>query len=79
VDSTKKYRIEVCWVDEEEGDGYYVAFHPAFGFSACAAPGDSVIEAIERLEEVRDFVILRYCEKGKMIPEPKPFDTETNS
>jgi predicted RNase H-like HicB family nuclease len=67
------YRIEIWWVNEEEGDGYYIAFHPEFGFSACSVPGYSRVEAIERLDQVREAVIQHRREKGKTIPKPEHY------
>jgi len=64
-----KYPVEVHWVDEDDGDGYYYAFLPDFGQCACSATGDTRDEALEELDLVRRDVIQHYVETGKSIPE----------
>lgn len=62
--------------DASESGGYYLAYNPDFGFSACSAAGDSPEEAIELLADVRGFLIDLYLEKGKPLPEPSPDPTK---
>lgn len=68
----RKYPIILHWVDEEDGPGYYFAYLPDFGWSACAAPGETEQEAIENVRQLQEFVMAHYEMKGKPIPEPTP-------
>jgi predicted RNase H-like HicB family nuclease len=65
-----KYPIEIHYVEEDEGDNYVLAFYPDFGCSACSAPGDTIAEAVELLEEVKKEVIGFMIEQELPIPEP---------
>lgn len=47
---------------------YFFAFHPDFGASACSATGDTIEEALELLDKVRQEVITYLRDKGKPIP-----------
>lgn len=68
--TNKKYTIVIQFVEEEYRSGYYFAYIQEFGQSACSATGVTHAQAIERLEEVKEFVIRHYLETGKEIPEP---------
>jgi predicted RNase H-like HicB family nuclease len=72
------YPISIYWLPEiTVPTGYYLAFHPDFGQSACSATGDTALEALNNLDEVRKTIICHYAEKGSghVIPEPSKFDT----
>ena len=63
------YPIQVHLIDEGD-QSYYFAFHPDFGHCACSGTGDTIMEAIETLNNVRDDVIEHFKETGKPIPVP---------
>jgi predicted RNase H-like HicB family nuclease len=73
-----KYPVQIHWIDEDEGNGYYCAFLPDFGHSACSATGDTVEEALKSLEIVKRDVVQVYSETGGTIPEPSgaPWEEE---
>jgi len=66
---------------EADGTRYYFAFLPDFGHSACSATGDTVLEAIEELDLVRQDVIRYFIEAEKKLPKPMwaSFEMETRS
>jgi predicted RNase H-like HicB family nuclease len=74
----KKYPAETYFIKEEDGDGYWLAFLPDFGHSACSAVGDTKQEAFEILEEVQKEVVRNYLESNKKIPEPSTSPMESN-
>lgn len=72
-----KYPTEIHYVSGSEGEeGYYIAFLPDFGFSACGAAGDTPEEALANLEDVKKFVIETYVADGDQLPSPSPSPTE---
>ena len=71
------YPSEIHYISGDEGEeGYYIAFLPDFGFSACGAAGDTPEEALNNLNEVKKFVIETYLEDGDQLPSPSPNPTE---
>lgn len=68
------YPIQIHHIPEEDGPGYYLAFLPDFGQSACSATGDTIPEAVDRLKEVQAQVFAYYRETGRKIPEPSSLD-----
>ena len=66
---SRHYPTEIHFIQEEDS-GYYFAFLPDFGHSACSATGDTQEEALARLSEVKAEVVQHYLETGKAIPEP---------
>lgn len=64
----RKYPIEIHFIIEEDGDGYYLAFLLDFGWCACSATGDTVQEVLDSLKEVQREVIEYYLNNGKEIP-----------
>jgi predicted HicB family RNase H-like nuclease len=72
-----EYPVEVHKIDEGDGEFYYFAFLPDFGYAACAATGDTKEEAIAELNLLKRDVIQHFYETGKNIPEPSkaPFET----
>lgn len=74
----REYLVMVHWIEEDDGDGYYIAYFPDFGWSACSAIGDTAADAIELLEQVKRDVIDYYVRSKKDLPEPSwiPFNFE---
>ena len=71
-----KYSIALHFVEDDEG-GYWHAYHPELGASACSAPGDSPENAIARLREVREVILALWKDWGKDLPEPDNIDAFT--
>jgi len=71
-----QYPIQIFFISEDGTDGYFYAFLPDFGYSSCSATGDTIDEAIVRLQLVKIDVIQYYVETGKSLPEPSkaPFE-----
>jgi predicted RNase H-like HicB family nuclease len=68
----RQYPVQIHHIPEEGAAGYYLAFLPDFGQSACSATGDDMAEAITNLADVRREVFQHYLETGREIPEPSP-------
>ena len=66
------YPVEIHFIPEEGDAGYYYAFLPDLGASACSATGDTQEEALARLAEVKEAVLRHYLETGREIPKPGP-------
>jgi len=66
----RKYPIEIHHIKEKDCEGYFLAFHPDFGCSACSATGETEEDAINLLNQVRCAVLEYYIKEGKNIPEP---------
>ena len=71
--SALDYPVEIRRISKEEGKGY-VACIPALGRWTVQAAGDTVEEALELLEEVKQTVFAHLREQGVAIPEPPPHD-----
>lgn len=67
------YPVEIRRLPAEEGGGY-VACIPMLGRWTVQAAGDTVEEALEILEEVKDTVFAHLQEQGIAIPEPPPLE-----
>lgn len=64
-----RYPVNLHWVEEEdEGDGYWFAYHPDWGYSTCSATGDTVQEAVANLALVRADLMVHYAEQGRRLP-----------
>jgi predicted RNase H-like HicB family nuclease len=68
----RQYPVQIHHLQEEGAAGYYLAFLPDFGQSACSATGDDMAEAIANLADVKRGVLQHYLETGREIPEPSP-------
>jgi predicted RNase H-like HicB family nuclease len=68
----RHYPIEIHYVPEEDGDGYFCAFHPDFGYSACSAAGKTPETAVRLLRAVKAEVILHYIATDRELPEVGP-------
>ncbi len=62
------YPIEVKKIGDKEG---YIASIPSLGKYAFQADGESIKEAIENLEAVKEFLFKEYLKNGIVIPEPE--------
>lgn len=71
--SALDYPVEIRRLPAEEGGGY-VACIPMLGRWTVQAAGDTVEEALELLEEVKDTVFAHLQEQGIAIPEPPPLE-----
>lgn len=71
--SALDYPVEIRRLPAEEGGGY-VACIPMLGRWTVQAAGDTVEEALELLEEVKDTVFAYLQEQGIAVPEPPPFE-----
>lgn len=67
---SRQYPVQIHHIAEEDTPGYYLAFLPDFGQSACSATGDTMPEAIERLSDVKRAIVQHYLDTGREIPEP---------
>jgi predicted RNase H-like HicB family nuclease len=67
-----EYPINIHFVPEDDGKGYWFAYLPDFGWSACSATGESALAALGHLRSVQGEVMQHYKEKGKTMPKPSP-------
>ncbi|MCX7611714.1 MAG: type II toxin-antitoxin system HicB family antitoxin [Ignavibacterium sp.] len=64
------YPIEIIKIPEDEGGGYSACI-PFLGRNAFIADGESIEEAIQNLEIIKEDNFERMLEKGIPIPEPE--------
>ncbi|MCS6949667.1 MAG: hypothetical protein NZ520_04300 [bacterium] len=67
------YPVEIRRLPEEEGGGY-LACIPVLGRWTVQAAGDTVEEALELLEEVKEAVFAHLREQGIAVPAPPPLE-----
>lgn len=67
--TTVEYPVMIHKVEDSD-DSYYMAYLPDFGMSTCSAVGDTMTEALEALEGVKQDVIVHFIESGHEIPTP---------
>jgi predicted RNase H-like HicB family nuclease len=72
----RNYPIRLHFINEEDGDGYWMAYLPDFGWSACSATADTIQEALDMLKEIQKEIVECYLKRGKKIPEPSLFNKE---
>jgi len=65
------YKIEIVPIKPEEGGGY-TAHLPQFGSNAIVGDGETMIEAIESLKNIKKYIFELLIKKGAEIPEPEP-------
>jgi len=72
-----KYKTVLLELDESDGGGFE-AWIEEFGKSTCVGSGDTKIEALESLNEIKEWVIEGWYREGRQIPEPlnKEYTTE---
>ncbi len=63
------YRIEIQPVPEEDGGGFEASI-PELGRRAVCGDGDTIEEALDSLEAVKQERLSAYLAKGVSIPEP---------
>ena len=67
---TLPYRIELQEISQDLGGGFSVCI-PSLGRYAVHADGETVLEALEKLEEIKRDRLAAYLEAGVTIPEPE--------
>lgn len=65
------YPVEIQKIKEEEGGGYMASI-PLLGKYAFLGDGETVEEAIDSLNEIKEYLFEKYLEENVPIPEPKP-------
>lgn len=69
------YRIEITKIPDDEGGGFNASM-PELGGHVFRAHGENQIEALENLQEVQQYWLGEYLERGVEIPEPIYHDLE---
>ena len=72
------YPIEIKKIKEEDGGGY-MATIPLLGKYAFVGDGANIEEAINNLNEIKEYLFERYLKEGIPIPEPKEEDEKQYS
>jgi predicted RNase H-like HicB family nuclease len=67
-----EYPINIYFVPEDDGKGYWFAYLPDFGWSACSATGETMEAALVQLRNVQQEVMAHYAQNGKQLPKPSP-------
>ena len=70
------YTIEIKKIKEEDGGGYMASI-PQLGKYAFVGDGATIEEAIENLNEIKEYLFERYLKEG--IPIPEPLEEEEKS
>ena len=69
---TRPYTVIIKPIEDDSADSterlYYMAYLPFIGQSACSATGDTPLEALQRLEEVKSAVFQHFIDTGRVIP-----------
>ena len=65
------YDIVIRSIPKAMGGGY-MAFIPELGEDTCVGDGDTPQEAVESLDEIKNFLIRKWFAEGVTIPEPAP-------
>jgi antitoxin HicB len=69
------YRMELEPIPAEQGGGFSASI-PLLGRYALCADGNTVEEALDKLEEIKREVFTTCLEEGVVIPEPDPEEDE---
>ncbi len=64
------YKIEIEPIPEEDGGGF-VARLPELGRYAIVGDGETIEEAIQSLNEIKEIMLKEWLEEGVSIPEPE--------
>jgi len=72
------YPIEIRKIKEEEGGGYSATI-PLLGKYAFVGDGDTIEEAIESLNEIKEYLFEKYLKEGLPIPEPEEDEEKSYS
>ena len=67
-----EYPIAIHFVPEDTGEGYWFAYLPDFGWSACSATGETMGAALAQLRNVQQEVMAHFKETAKDMPKPSP-------
>lgn len=68
----QNYSIKIQYVyHEEDGYGYWIAWHPEFGQATCSFADDTPEEALKGLFKVKEMIIEYFKENNKELPKPK--------
>jgi antitoxin HicB len=65
------YRIEIQPIPDSKGGGYEASI-PLLGKYAVRADGETIEEALEGLQAIKQETLGSYLEEGLVIPEPEP-------
>jgi len=72
------YSIEIKEIPESEGGGF-IARLPQFGELGIVGDGETILEALEELEEYKKLVFEEYLTNGKTLPEPEDDSLENRT
>jgi predicted HicB family RNase H-like nuclease len=72
------YPIEIQKIKEEEGGGFSANI-PQLGKYAFVGDGDTIEEAIESLNEIKEYLFEKYLKEGLPIPEPQEDEEKSYS
>ncbi len=64
------YPIEIQPIPEEDGGGYEASI-PMLGRDAFIGDGETIKEALENLDHIKEKLLIRYIDQGIEIPVPK--------
>jgi len=68
--SVWNYPITIGIQVEEDGNHYYMVWCEDWGIVACSAMGETVLEALDNLENVFHSIYDIYLKEGREIPTP---------
>jgi len=63
------YKIEIEPIPEEDGGGF-MAYLPELGRYAVVGDGETIEEAIQSLNKIKEVMLKEWLEEGVSIPEP---------
>lgn len=63
------YKVEIEKIPDSEGGGYCASI-PVLGKNACRGDGDTVEEAYESLNSIKEYLFSKWLREGLNIPEP---------
>jgi len=73
-DAGSRYCTVLTWGPEPGGTGYWIAWHPELGLSACSGVGNTQVEALGCLAHVRSEVLQVLREQSvDLVPLPAQF------
>jgi|LSQX01.1.fsa_nt_gb predicted RNase H-like HicB family nuclease len=63
------YKVEIEKIPDSEGGGYCASI-PLLGKNACRGDGDTVEEAYESLDSIKEYLFKKWLSEGTNIPVP---------
>lgn len=63
------YKVEIEKIPDSEGGGYCASI-PLLGKNACRGDGDTVEEAYESLDSIKEYLFNKWLSEGTNIPVP---------